>query len=71
MARDRKRHARGDPQGGAKASQGKRSAKAASAPSHPLPEERTLFLHLIRALAREAARTDHTADRHLGDDLQD
>lgn len=29
--------------------------------THPLPEERALFLHLIRTLAREAARADHGA----------
>ena len=62
MVRDGKRHACGVPQGGAKASQGKRAAKATPAPSHPLAQERALFLHLIRALAREAAQADHTAD---------
>ncbi len=67
MARDGKRHACGAPQGGAKAPQGKRSAKAARSPSHPLPEERALFLHLIRALAREAARADHVVDSRSDD----
>lgn len=62
MARDRKRHACAEAQGRAQAPQGGRAAKAATAPSHPLPEERALFLHLIRALAREAARTDHAAE---------
>lgn len=68
MARERKRHACGGPQGGAQASQGKRPAKAAQSPSHPLPEERALFLHLIRALAREAARADYAAGHSLDDD---
>lgn len=40
IARDRKRHACGAPQSGAKAPRGKRSAQAALAPSHPLAGER-------------------------------
>ena len=62
MPRDRKRHAGSQGLAGAKAPQGKRVALAAACPSHPLQAERALFLHLIRTLAREAARADHDYD---------
>lgn len=67
MARDRKRHASAQGLAGAKAPQGKRVARAAACSSHSLPAERALFLHLIRALAREAARADHD-NHHAPDD---
>lgn len=62
MARDRKRHASAQVLAGAKAPQGKRVARAAACPSHSLPAERALFLHLIRMLAREAARADYDSE---------
>lgn len=40
-----------------------RGPRKALASTHPLPEDRALLLHLIRALAREAARADHEAER--------
>lgn len=51
MARDRKKHVRED---------GSADCTLAKAASDPHPRE--LFLHLIRSLAREAARRDHAAD---------
>ena len=62
MARDQKRHVSAQGLAGANAPQGKRVAQAAACPPHPLPAERALFLHMIRALAREAARADHDSD---------
>lgn len=73
MARDRRRHARGTegleaapatagmPEA-APQSPGKGKAKRALVVAHPLPQDRALFLHLIRALAREAARADDVDD---------
>ena len=71
MARERRRHARGaegleaapatpgiSPAASQSAAKGK--AKPAQDVAQPLPQDRTLFLHLIRALAREAARADDT-----------
>lgn len=40
----------------------KGKAKLAQVVAHPLPQDRALFLHLIRALAREAARADDADD---------
>jgi hypothetical protein len=65
MPRDQKRHAGSQGLAGAKAPQGKRVAHATPAKPHLLPAERTLFLHLIRALGREAARADHDSDPGL------
>lgn len=62
MARESKRHASAQGLAGAKAPQGKKVARAAACPPHSLPTERALFLHLIRTLAREAARLDHDSD---------
>ena len=67
MARDRKRHAGSQGLAGAKTPQGKRVARVTARRPHPLPAERALFLHLIRTLAREAARADHDNDLAPGD----
>jgi len=62
MARDRKRHAGAQGLAGAKTPQGKRVARVTTCSPHPLAAERALFLHLIRTLAREAARLDDDSD---------
>lgn len=62
MPRDRKRHAGAQGLAGAKTLQGERVARVTTCSPHPLPAERALFLHLIRTLAREAARADHDYD---------
>ena len=72
MARDRRRHANGTEGLGSASSIAVMSLPAPACPMpdkgrssanhagiHPLPEDRALFLHMIRALAREAARSDH------------
>lgn len=72
MARDRRRHASGTEGLGSASSTAsmfalapaspvpdKERSKANRAGAHPLLEDRALFLHMIRALAREAARSDH------------
>lgn len=73
MARDRRRHAcgaegleaapatTGMPVAGP-LSPGKSRAKPAQGLAHRLPADRALFLHLIRALAQEAARADDVVD---------
>lgn len=72
MARDRRRHARETEEletapttagmsAAAPQTPSNGKTKPARASSHPLPQDRALFLHLIRALAREAARADHAA----------
>lgn len=66
MARARKDIAGGRRKGGRAAPAGglsPRGADKALASTHPLPEDRALLLHLIRALARDAARADHEAER--------
>lgn len=67
MARESKRHAGTQVLAGGKNPQGKRVANAAACPPHPLPAERALFLHLIRMLAREAARADHDSKATASD----
>lgn len=73
MARDRRRHAGGaegleaapataGTPGPGPQSRSKGKAKPAQGLAHPLPQDRALFLHLIRALAREAARADDADD---------
>ena len=73
MARERRGHARGTEgletalatagtSPAAPQTAGKSKTKIAQDVAHPLPQERALFQHLIRALAREAARADDMDD---------
>lgn len=73
MARERRRHARGAEgleavpatagvSGPAPQPRGKGKAKPAQDGSPAMAQDRALFLHLIRALAREAARADDVDD---------
>lgn len=54
----------------AQATQQRKGKTGANAPAAPTvaadPRERALYLDLIRALAREAARADHEAERAAG-----
>lgn len=80
MARDRRRHASGKEGLGSASSVAGMSAPAPASPMpekdrskanragvHPLPHDRALFLHMIRALAREAAQADHADDSTSAD----
>lgn len=62
MARDRKKHVCAQEAPATVSSVASTLPGSALAPTQVLPDHTELFHHLLRALAREAARADHGAE---------